>query len=270
MSIPQALCLGLLQGITEFLPVSSSGHLVLVQHLFGLREPELLFDIVVHAGTLGAVLVMFRADLLGMIRDLRQIRPLQAGTWAAAGNRPGEGARLLWLLVLGSTPTALIGALFRDTFEGLFASAPTVGLALWATGLLLLWSRWARHWKMDLPTPLDALLVGLAQGVAITPGISRSGATIVASLLRGLKPELAFRFSFLLSIPAILGAMGLEVFHLGAWQHDWQVLMVGFLSAFVVGCAALKILLAVVGRGRLFYFAPYCFAVGTLVIVFAG
>ena len=272
MSILQAFCLGVLQGITEFLPVSSSGHLALAQHLFGFKEPQLFFDVAVHAGTLMSVLLVFRSDLLQILKDgfsffgTRKPSPLHSG-----GSGSPAGAKMALMILVGSIPTAMIGLLFRDIIERFFTSPATVGLFLWTTGLILILSRWPRFNHEDLETPrvLDALVIGLAQGAAINPGLSRSGVTITTGLLLGLRPDLAFRFSFLLSIPAILGALALEGYHLGGNHPGWQVLAVGGLSAFLVGWAALRILESLVVKGKLFYFAPYCFAVGILAFVLA-
>jgi undecaprenyl-diphosphatase len=272
MNIQQALSLGILQGLTEFLPISSSGHLVLAQHLLGLHKSQLFFDVAVHVGTLMAVFLVFRTDLHEMLKDcltfLKGVRPSSTSDDTAA---LGDGAKMFLLILVGSVPAALIGLLFRDVVEWLFTSPLVVGLGLWTTGLILFWSRWSRERFKDLRTPRvsQALLVGLAQGAAISPGLSRSGMTITTALLLGLRPELAFRFSFLLSIPAILGALVLEVHQSGTAHPGWLVLAAGFFSAFLVGWAALRALQALVGRGKLFYFAPYCFLVGTFAFIIA-
>lgn len=272
MNIPQALCLGVLQGITEFLPVSSSGHLALAQHLFGLQEPQLLFDVAVHVGTLMAVFLVFRSDLLQILKDNLSFFGAQRPSPSHSGGRESQtGVKMALMILVGSVPTALIGLSLRDIFERLFTSPATVGIFLWITGLFLILSRWPRIDRnhLDTPNALDALVIGLAQGAAIGPGLSRSGLTITTGLLLGLKPELAFRFSFLLSIPAILGALALETYHLGGHHPGWHILTVGCFSAFLVGWAALRVLQSLVGKGKLFYFAPYCFAVGTLAFVLA-
>jgi len=272
MNILQALCLGVLQGITEFLPVSSSGHLVLAQHLFGLRESQLFFDVAVHAGTLLAVLLVFRADLLHIFKAcLGLLSSPQPSQPTPDSTALGDGVKMAGMILVGSIPTALIGLLFLDLFDRLFTSPAIVGLGLWTTGAVLIWSRWSRQCRETLDTPnvLVSLVIGLAQGAAISPGLSRSGVTITAGLLLGLRPELAFRYSFLLSIPAILGALAIEAYHVGANHPGWGVVAVGFFSAFLVGWIALLVLRSLVGRGKLFYFAPYCFAVGTIAFMVA-
>lgn len=272
MNILQALCLGVLQGITEFVPISSSGHLALAQYLFGLREPQLFFDVAVHVATLMAVLVVFRADLLLMLTDcLKFLRSFRSATPAPASTVSGSGAQLALMILVGSLPTAVAGLLWRDVFQRFFTSLAIVGLCLWITGFFLVLSRWSRQRRkhLDSPNVLDALVIGLAQGAAISPGVSRSGVTIVTGLLLGLRPEAAFRFSFLLSIPAILGALASETFHLNGNYPEWHIVAVGFIAAFVVGWLALGILRFLVERGKLFYFAPYCFALGTVAFAIA-
>lgn len=250
----QAIWLGLIQGLTEFLPVSSSGHLVLGQSVLGLKEPVLLFDIFVHVGTLAAVFVVFRSDILSMLR----------GLWAT--DREGRmGRRLLFLIAVGSVPTAALGFFFKDLFESLFASTTAVGVALLITGFFLLLTRLAPTGRHTLQTtgPMRALIVGLAQGLAITPGISRSGLTISVGLLLGIERRLAAHYSFLLSIPAILGALLLQIVH---WDPQTEVsvstLVTGGVVAAVSGYFALNILLRVVRAGALHWFAPYCWALG--------
>jgi undecaprenyl-diphosphatase len=270
MNILQALGLGVLQGLTEFLPVSSSGHLVLAQHLFGLKEPQLFFDVAVHGGTLMSIFVVFRSDMRQILKDCLTL--LHSPRQTLAFNPTTEataGVKMVLMIFVGSIPTALIGLILRDFADRLFASITVVGISLLVTGLLLVWSRWSRPHRSNLstPSPVDALLIGLVQGAAITPGLSRSGATITVGLLRGLRPELAFRFSFLLSIPAILGATVLEALQAGSVNPGWHVVGVGFFFAFLVGWAALRLLLAVVGRGKLFSFAPYCFVLGTAALI---
>jgi undecaprenyl-diphosphatase len=272
MNVLQALFLGVLQGITEFLPISSSGHLVLAQHLLGLRESQLFFDIAVHVGTLMAVFLVFRSDLAlifeGCLRILRRTPSSQTNPASA---HLDMGVNMALMILVGSLPTALIGFFFRDLFHRFFASPAIVALGLWTTGFFLLWSRWSKPQDKNLDNPrvLDALVIGLAQGAAISPGVSRSGVTITVGMLLGLGPDLAFRFSFLLSIPAILGALASEAFHLGGNHPEWPVLAVGFFSAFFVGWIALQFLRSLVGRGKLFYFAPYCFVLGAIALFIA-
>ena len=250
----QAAILGVVQGLTEFLPVSSSAHLVLGQRILGLKEPELLFDVAVHVGTLLAVVVFFWRDLWAMAR----------GLWAQ-DDEGFRGRRLLWLVIVGSIPTAIIGLLFKDTFESLFASVSAVSLALLVTGGLLLSTRFAPPARREVGRvgAGRALIVGLVQGIAITPGISRSGSTIAAGLLLGVERRLAAHYSFLLSLPAICGALLLQLLHLRPGETvDLTPLLVGGAVAGLTGILALKLLVGVVQRGGLHWFAFYCWAVG--------
>lgn len=257
----QAVVLGVLQGLTEFLPVSSSGHLVLGQHLLGLKEPELLFDVAVHVGTLIAVVACFWRELWTMLR----------GLWARDEN--GElGRRLILLVMVGSLPTAAIGLLFRHDFEMLFGSVTAVGVALIVTGVLLMATHFApparrEIWRMGV---WRALVIGLVQGVAITPGISRSGSTISAALLLGIDRRLAAQYSFLLSLPAIAGALLLHLKELGPDQAvEWTPLLAGAGVAAITGLIALKLLIGVVQRGGLHWFAFYCWALGAVSLIWA-
>lgn len=257
----QAAILGLVQGLTEFLPVSSSGHLVLFQKLMGFNAPELLFDISVHVGTLFAVLMVFRVDIHSMLR----------GLWASDLDAR-QGRRLLLLVIVGSIPTAIIGLAFKDTFEALFNSASAVGVALIVTGLLLMATHYAKNAARGIEQTGwgSALIIGVAQGLAITPGISRSGATIATGLLLGVNREVAARFSFVLSIPAILGAMLLQIKDLETpAQINWTPFIIGAVVAAITGYIALKLLLKVVRRGRLHWFAYYCWAVGLAALVWS-
>ena len=256
ISLGQAVGLGFLQGLTEFLPVSSSGHLVLGQRLLGLTEPELLFDVAVHAGTLLAVVAVFWRDLWDMLR----------GLWDPAG----PGRRLIWLVVAGSIPTAILGLAARDFFERMFSSLAAVGIALLLTGALVWVTRYLPRGHRDLNRTGAgrAFWVGLAQGLAITPGLSRSGTTISVGLMLGLERRLAAHYSFLLSIPAVGGALllqGREAILAGG--APLTPLVVGGLAAAVSGYGALRLLLGVVQAGRLHLFAPYCWLLGLTALI---
>jgi undecaprenyl-diphosphatase len=262
MTVFQAIFLGVVQGLTEFLPVSSSGHLVFFQSLFGLEEPQLAFDVMLHLGTLLAVVVYFRTD----------ISQILLGTWAwLKGRREGEEeAKLLLWIVVASVPTGLMGILFKDWFESLFSRPKTVGLMLLVTGLLLWLTRIVKKnektaGKMGV---IDALIIGIAQGVAIIPGISRSGATISSGLFRGLRRELAGKFSFLLSIPAIVGATLLEFREIDLGSGI-GLTFIGMAVSFFVGLFSLKLLMNIVKKGRLSHFSYYCWAIGIFMILLA-
>lgn len=265
------MLLGLIQGLTEFLPVSSSGHLVVAQHLFGMAEPQLLLDVMLHLGTLLAVVVVFRKDLAGILYGMRQ------GLTGARTEEPvyDDYIRLLRLIVIATLPTAVIGLIFKQYAETIFGSPRFVGGAFLVTGAILWLSRLARSATKQIPqvTPAIALLVGLSQGLAIMPGISRSGTTISVALLLGLDRGLAARFSFLMAIPAILGAAVLELRHASAVSAEvWPIILSGMVVAALSGYIAVKILLRIVVAGNFSSFAYYCWAAGaaTLILVTDG
>jgi undecaprenyl-diphosphatase len=275
MNSTEAIILGIIQGLTEFLPVSSSGHLVLFQQLFGLKEAELFFDVCVHLGTLLAVMVVFRQEIKNIILALmRLISSTGSKKTILQKIESDPNLKMALLIVIGSIPTAVLGFLFRGIADRLFASAFIVGLMLMVTGLLLWLTRWAAT-RVEQPgtdrlTPKNAFIIGVVQGLAIIPGISRSGSTISIALLLGIRREMAARYSFLLSIPAIIGA-GLLSFKEGLSQTDQaiQISLLGAVAAALVGYGALKSLLHVVKKGRLHLFAPYCWTAGILAIVFS-
>lgn len=243
------LLLGVIQGLTEFLPVSSSGHLVIFQSL--LQVPQsIAFDVVVHLATALAVVVYFRQDIIALFTT---------------------ELRLLWLIAVGTFFTALIGLLGKDFFESLFSSVIAVGFFLLLTGVVILLAEWRGRGQRGLPdiNIWDAVLIGLAQGCAIAPGLSRSGTTISASLARNLDRGLAARFSFLLAVPAILGAGVLQaktIFKAGTVDLGAAPLLVGFIAAFISGWLAIKVFMNVIQRTSLRVFAYYCFLLGLLVI----
>lgn len=245
----EAILLGVLQGLTEFLPVSSSGHLVIAQALLGIDEPMLTFDVFVHVGTLAAVFTVFWRDIWALLR-----RPFQ---------------RLTLLLIVGTIPAALAGFFLQDFFAGLFSSLTAVAAALALTGVLLKISdNFTGQRRLEDMRLLDALVVGLFQGVAIMPGLSRSGSTIFGSLLMGLKREEAARFSFLLSIPIILGAAAVQVKDIsgaaGGLELQWTYLL-GAAVAGLCGYAAIRVFLRLLAKKSLRYFAYYCWALAALV-----
>ncbi len=279
MTLLQAFILGIVQGLTEFLPISSSGHLVIGQHLFGLQHADLAFDVSVHVGTLGAVVVFFRHDIATILTALLRYRPTRrpAGVKALlVPDSPDPEVRLALLIVLGSIPTALIGLVLKRYEATLFASPLIAGMMLLVTGGLLYLTRRpqiAARANPESTRPLsavgvrDSLLVGIVQGLAVMPGISRSGATIAAGLFAGIEPQAAARFSFLLSIPAVAGAALLVLIEaLAQGKIDATACLVGGLTALIVGYAALAILVYLINRGKLYTFAPYCWIIGIAAI----
>jgi len=268
LDILHALILGIVQGATEFLPVSSSGHLVIVPWLFEWPTPSLLFDTVLHWGTLLSIIVVFWREFVAIIvATLRSIyqRSLR-----------DPDARLGWFIVIGTIPAVLTGLLLKDHIEALFHSARATGVFLLVTaGLLALSERLARR----IPSPVElgqmklsqAISIGVAQAIALAPGISRSGATIAAGLAVGLRRDVAARFSFLLGTPAFLGAGLLQMVDAMAVDStavasQASVLLVGFVASAVVGFLAIRFMLAYLRRHTLHVFAVYCLVVGLAVI----
>lgn len=246
-----AAVLGILQGATEFLPISSSGHLVLAEHwLPGWRAPGVLFDALLHIGTLASVFIYYRHELIALIVGVLSGDPKERRFFAA--------------MIVGSVPTAAIGLTFKDTFEAWFASPVAVGGFLLATAGLLILAR--RAWwlaSVEHVSWRDALVVGIFQGLAIAPGVSRSGSTVTAALLRGVEPALAARFSFFLGIPAILGATLLQALDGRAdVLPPMPVVAVGMIAAAVSGILAIRIFVGLLVRGRFLGFAVYCAALG--------
>lgn len=298
MDIVQAMVLGLVQGATEFIPISSSAHLVLIPWLLNWSNPGLAFDTVLHLGTLLAVLTVFWRDFYAItvtwVRCIVQMatsfRPAQGKrSWSSflemlryAQHDIGRGfavcgahaaqARLAWWIILGTIPAAIMGVLWEEQFEALFYSPVRVSALLLVTGLwLILAERFGRKLRQaeDLSW-WQVLFIGAAQGCAIAPGISRSGVTIGAGLLLGLQREAATRFSFLLATPIILGAGLLQMKRLLAspsLDATLLPLILGFLGAFLSGYACIRFLLGFVRRRGLQVFAAYCWLLGCVTII---
>lgn len=268
MTLQQALLLGVVQGVTEFLPISSSGHLALLQHFMpGISTPFLLFEVVVHLGTLCAIVLVLRRRLAVLLRAALSFLP---GVDSAAGSAVDR--RWILLIVCASLPTAAIGLLLRAPVEAALQRPAAIGGALLVTGALLLVSEriGTRSRGPERLGVRDALLVGVAQGLSVVPGISRSGATIAAALARGARGEVAVEFSLLISLPAVSGAALLVV--LGGdrplWATPLAPLAVGFAAAFVTGVAALRALQWAVAKRKLLPFAVYCGLLGVGAIAF--
>ncbi|MBX5326217.1 MAG: undecaprenyl-diphosphate phosphatase [Candidatus Bathyarchaeia archaeon] len=251
-TIPEIIILGIIQGITEWLPVSSSGHLVLVQEFFQIKQP-LVFDVMLHFGTLIVILVVFRRDIERILKALTR------------RDFASEDGKLAGYVIIGTIPAVIIGYLFHDFFQSLFQNALAVSVALLFTGCLLFVSE-RRLGNRPLGF-VDSVLIGVAQAVSIIPGISRSGATISAGLLRGVEKERVFRFSFLLSVPVILGATAFEAKNIAVQEADFAAMFLGMIVSIVVGYFALKALMKIVLQRRFHYFAYYCWVLGLGVIV---
>lgn len=264
----QAIALGVIQGLTEYLPVSSSGHLVIAHHLFGLSEPAVFFDVILHIGTLLAVIWFYRDSIISIITG--SVKAVQEGGLGVLA-RPGDNPSLHYaaLIIAGTIPTGLIGVLFKDQLEGLFASVFWTGVSFIVNGLMLLTVVWAKDRERGVVTLKwwEAVAIGVAQGVAIIPAISRSGATITLALFMGVKKELAAEFSFLLSVPAITGALILKLKHYDG-VYSTLSLGLGFLASLITGYLCLVLLVALMKQGKFSWFGYYCLAVGAAVLMF--
>ena len=269
MTIFDSIILGLIQGLTEFLPVSSSGHLTLGKALLGITENGILFEVVVHLGTLFAVLTAFWPDVKWLFNGALTF--LHLGKSKNTSRSDSDRAmRYISYLVWGTLPAVAVGLFLKDRIEQAFANPLLAAYLLLATGGILLLSRLGLKAAGQV-TLRRSILIGLAQAMAILPGISRSGSTISAGMLLGVEREAAARFSFLLAIPAIAGAFVLQLKDIMASppsQGFLVVLVVGFIVSYLSGLFAIKFLMAVVRRGRFDYFAWYCFAIGLLGIYF--
>lgn len=264
----ESVLLGVVQGLTEFLPVSSSGHLVIFQKLIGLPQHMLAFDVAVHMGTLCSVFVVYRHQIIQVVSDvLKYIKTKNLN----------QGANLFLMVLIGSIPTALIGLSLKSVFERLFENLLAVGIFLFITGFILLLTKDKQPSSenddffdlsgLEKLTWKHSIIIGVAQGAAITPGISRSGSTIATGILLGLSRKTASLFSFMLSIPAILGATLLEFRNIEHWSNDLVLVMsVGAATSFVFGLIGLKVVLHFVKKGRLELFTGYLWIVSISII----
>lgn len=258
MDTIEAIILGFVQGLTEFLPVSSSGHLQLAKALLGVRiEENITFDVMLHAATvLSTIVVMWR-----------ELRRLLCGLFSRRFNE--EQAYVLKILI-SMIPAGVVGVLFADRIEALFSSLTFVGAMLLLTAALLAFAYYAKPRRKRTITYGDALLIGIAQAAATMPGLSRSGSTIATGLLLGDSKEQVAQFSFLMVIPVILGKMLLDVAsgEFGMLSVGALPLAAGFLSAFVSGALACKFMIEAVKRGKLVWFAVYCAVAGVTALIF--
>ncbi len=275
MTFIQALLMGIIQGLTEFLPISSSAHIVLTSHLYSLftgkvlaatSEHEIFFDIIIHLGTLFAILIYLRKEIFEIIRDFY--------TAIKTKDFSSENAKLPIYIVLGTFITGVIVLPLKDITETITAKPAIVGILLIVTGFILYFSEFVSQKfanKTERVTLKQALFMGLAQGLAIIPGISRSGSTISAGLFFGLNKVKAAKYSFLLSIPIILGASMLypvlELSEHQVAQLDWGILATGFFSSLIVGYLCIKYFLKFLQNHSMKSFAYYCWIVGFLMFV---
>ena len=262
MNWVQALILALIQGVTEFLPVSSSGHLALFGKLIGLKKPDIAFDIVIHLATLFAVLIYYRKDIIGIVLGL--FGKKQEGRFSDFTERP---YRFLLFGIVATIPTAIIGLLLKDRVEQFHSNLNIVGTCFLITAVFLFvaWKiqqRGKEEKLLNFPLWLP-LIIGIAQGLAVMPGISRSGATITAALLFGVCAEDSAEFSFLLSIPAILGAFVLEFKDIAHTGFSMPYIL-GFFVALIVGIYSIKLVEVVVKKLKLHYFSFYLLIVAVV------
>ena len=263
----EAAILGLIQGLTEFLPVSSSGHLVLAQHVLGAGlsgESDVTFEVFVHFGTALSICTVYARRLRGL--GAAALRAARQPGKAREQFRRDENLRMVWYVAISAVPAAGAYILFSDAIESAFADPRLASVFLLVTGLLLLLTLFCRQASGPV-TATRAIVTGFAQACAMLPGISRSGATICAALYQNVDPRRAADFSFLMLLPVVLGGTLLKASELTGAPGSWLPVAVGTLVAFLSGIAAIRVVLRVVQRGHLFYFAFYCFAVGTLGLV---
>ncbi len=261
----EALVLGLVQGLTEYLPVSSSGHLAIGAYLFGLNgEENLAFTIAVHVATVLSTIVILWKEIVWLFQDFFKFK------W-------NDGTRYVVNILISMIPVAIVGFFFKDRVEEIFGSGLlVVGICLLVTATLLAFSYWAKPRQRENISPLHAFVIGIAQAVAVLPGLSRSGSTIATGLLLGNKKEKLAQFSFLMVIPPILGEALLDVKDMAEVGVSSAMaglpplsLAIGFIAAFVSGCLACKWMIDIVKKGKLIWFALYCVIVGSLAIVFS-
>jgi undecaprenyl-diphosphatase len=274
VTLIEAIILGVVQGLTEPLPVSSSAHLVIVPALIpGFHQPDVAFDVLLHLGTLLAVVFFLRREIGELLASLMpEKRPASNAPAADAGERAANRRMVLWI-VIATFLTGVVGILFKDRIERLFESVETTAFMLFITGFLLFLSDRVKtngRLKGDM-TLMDGIVLGLVQAVALIPGISRSGSTITFGIFRGLERKTSARFSFLLSIPAIGGAVILkspDLLRLGA--GELPALGAGFVAAAVTGFLSLKLLFAMINKTGLSLFAYYCWFVGAATLILRG
>ena len=251
MTIIEAIILGIIQGLTEFLPISSSGHLVLGQAILGIEQPGNEFEILVHLGTLGSVIVVFFKDIKSLLLSLNSKKTQM----------------FVLFIILGTLPAVGVGLGLKDLIESLFENINAVGGALIFTGLVLYGSSFIHRGNKN-HSYFTSILIGCAQAVAIIPGISRSGMTISIALYLGLSAKEAARFSFLLAIPAIAGAGILTALDVsGGFHIPIPIALSGFICSFIVGVIALKWLIGWLEQGKFNYFGIYCFMIGIITLV---
>jgi len=272
MNLFQAVVLGTVQGFAEFLPISSSGHLVLFQTLFGMKEPMMAFDVALHGATLLVVVVYFWKDVAEIASDLwNSVKGAIFRKKASASGLEAPHTGLWACILITLIPTGLIAVVFKHFFETHFSQLVFVALRWLIMGILFIQSQRFQKGKKDLSVISygDAFWIGLVQGIALMPGVSRSGSTILIALWLGYQKETAAKFSFLISIPAILAAIAMECHHgAGFFAANAAQTLAGFLTAAVTGYIAIRWLMNVVQKGRFYLFGYYCIAISLFAFTF--
>jgi len=265
MTIAQAVVLAVIQGLTEFLPVSSSGHLVLAKSLMSIQSPGALWEIALHFGTLLAVFVVFQRELRETVAGFvgGALATISGNGWRSTW-RARPGFRMGCYIIIGTFPAAVAALLLRGAIEGLFSKPILSAVMIFVTGEILWLTRpYALQRAKGTIRTRDSIAIGGAQALALLPGISRSGVTISAALMRGVSREQAAKFSFLLLVPAVLGAMVFDAAKFSALpSNEIPAMLLGVAASAVTGYLALRFLLRVVRKGKLHYFAYYCWAIG--------
>ncbi len=269
----KAIILGLIQGLAEFLPISSSGHLALLQYFFGIEgDSVLIFTVLLHMGTLVAVFVAYWKDIVELVKELgATIKDICTGKGLQVNKN--ETRRLGVMIIVATIPTAIIGLLFNDLFESFYASLIAIGCGLLITGTLLFLAQRvgaSRKHVMEM-NYRNAVFIGVMQGIAITPGISRSGSTLFGGLLTQLNREFAVKFAFLISIPSILGSFLMELpdaIEMGTQGIAMGPVIVGMIVAAVSGYAAIKAMIRVVVANKLTIFSGYTWVLGAFVLIY--
>ena len=276
MDTLEALLLGLLQGLTEYLPISSSGHLTLGSNMFGIQEPETIlpFTVLLHVATVLSTIVILHKEITWIFKGLFKFTPNNESKGLLG--KLNHQQRYALARLVSMIPVGIVGVFFKDAVEETFSSLLVVGCCLLLTAALLTFSYYATPKQKKEISIKDAFVIGLGQAMAVLPGLSRSGTTIATGLILGNSKQNMAQFSFLMVIPPILGEALLEtidMFEVGISASFGGIsptaLIVGFLAAFLSGCAACKWMISIVRRGKLIYFAYYCLAVGIATIVFS-
>ncbi|MTI67494.1 MAG: undecaprenyl-diphosphatase UppP [Firmicutes bacterium] len=269
MTIIESIILGILQGITEFLPISSSGHLVLLNKILGIEEGTLFSTVMLHFGSLISIFIVYFKDIVNIIKEFII---LVIDTLKNKRIKLDNEYKILGvMIIIGSIPTGFMGIFLEDYFEGLYSSLFTISIAFLVTGILLMLAEKLASGKKKARnmTVLDAIIIGIFQGFAITPGISRSGSTIVGGLFRGLDKKLATKFSFLLALPAIFGATLkklIDAFSLTSNTAITFPIILGTIVSAVTGIFAIKVLIKLLEKKKLHYFSYYLWILGLVLL----